>query len=247
MIQFLVIIPARYASVRFPGKALAQIDGKPMVQHVYKRCCEVFDQVVIATDDQRIASAIEAFGGEFVMTSKNHPSGTDRCAEAASLLESVKTFDVVVNVQGDEPFIATEQLLEIKKCFEDQRTHIATLITQIVNPQVLFDPNKVKTITDKEGFALYFSRQALPFLRDVPADQWLEHHDYFLHLGIYAFRKETLQQLVSFSPSSLEKAEKLEQLRWLENGFHIKTARTQYHSIGVDTPEDLELIRARVG
>jgi len=247
MIQFLVIIPARYASVRFPGKALAQIAGKPMIQHVYERCCEVFDQVVIATDDQRIASAIEAFGGEYVMTSDIHPSGTDRCAEAASLLESKKSFDVVVNVQGDEPFIATEQLVEIKKCFEDPKTHIATLVTPIVNPQVLFDPNKVKTITNNEGFALYFSRQALPFLRDVPTEQWLEHHDYFLHLGIYAFRKEILQQLVLFSPSSLEKAEKLEQLRWLENGFRIKTAITQHHSIGVDTPEDLELIRTRVG
>jgi 3-deoxy-manno-octulosonate cytidylyltransferase (CMP-KDO synthetase) len=235
----LLIIPARYASTRFPGKPLAMISGKPMVQHVFERCREVCEQVVVATDDKRIAEAVTAFGGEFIMTSPNHQSGTDRCAEAAALLASEYEFDIVINVQGDEPFIATEQIEAIIGCFDDPATKIATLVSPIHSAETVFNPNKVKAVRSANGMALYFSRSPIPFLRDYPKEEWLNHASYFLHIGMYAFSTETLQAITLLEPSALEKAEKLEQLRWLENGFPITTALTFTENIGIDTPEDL--------
>jgi 3-deoxy-manno-octulosonate cytidylyltransferase (CMP-KDO synthetase) len=235
----LIIIPARYASTRFPGKPLAIIDGKPMIQHVFERCREVCDQVVVATDDERIAAAVTSFGGEFVFTSVNHQSGTDRCAEAALMLSYKYDFDIVINVQGDEPFIATEQIQSIIGCFDDPATEIATLIAPIGLPEMLFNPNKVKVVRAADGFALYFSRSPIPFFRDLPEVEWLNQTDYFLHIGMYAFRPEILQAITLLEPSALEKAEKLEQLRWLENGYRIKTEVTLKENIGIDTPEDL--------
>jgi 3-deoxy-manno-octulosonate cytidylyltransferase (CMP-KDO synthetase) len=242
MDRFIAIIPARYASTRFPGKALAQIEGKPMVQHVYERCREVLEHVYVATDDERIANAVKGFGGRFVMTSPDHPSGTDRCAEAARVLQQTVGFEFVLNVQGDEPYLNPEQLSLLMECFKDQKAEVATLVTPITHHEVLFDPNKVKAVMRSDAAALYFSRQPIPFQRDVLPDDWLKQHAYFLHLGLYGFKKEVLERIVQCSPSKLEQAEKLEQLRWLENGFTIKIAVSDHSSIGVDTPEDLQLL-----
>jgi len=236
----IIIIPARYASTRFPGKPLAMIQGKPMVQHVYDRCKSVVDEVVIATDDDRIARAVSDFGGEFIITSPNHASGTDRCAEAAQILSSKIDFDVIINVQGDEPFLKPEQITQLLECFSSPETEIATLVTPINSNEVLFDPNKVKVVRSTNGFALYFSRHPIPFQRDFNQSDWLNLQPYFLHLGLYAYRKEVLQEITKLLPSSLENSEKLEQLRWLENGYRIQTAITKSHNFGVDTPSDLE-------
>lgn len=235
----IAIIPARYASTRFPGKPLTLIHGKPMIQHVYERCKEVFEWVVVATDDERIQKKVSEFGAEVVLTSPEHASGTDRCAEAAKLLSHTYNFDIVVNVQGDEPFIKKEQLELIQSCFEDDKTEIATLITPIKSTEILFDVNKVKALRSKNNFALYFSRHPIPFQRGIEEPSWLKNHDYFLHLGLYAYQKDTLYTITQLEQSSLEKAEKLEQLRWLENGFSIKIAITPKANIGIDTPEDL--------
>ena len=238
--EFIAIIPARYASTRFPGKPLAEIKGKPMVQHVYEKCSEVFEHVVVATDDERIADAVKAFNGKVIMTSPDHPSGTDRIAEAAQTLSSEFNFDIVVNVQGDEPFIDPTQLKQIQTCFDNPQTDIATLITPIKEAEILFDINKVKAVVDTSGFALYFSRQPIPFQRDIPQSEWVLHHDYFLHLGLYAYRAIILQKITQIEQTPLEKAEKLEQLRWLENGLKIRTAITSHSNFGIDTPNDLE-------
>lgn len=238
--KFLILIPARYASTRFPGKPLALIHEKPMVQHVYERCSEVAENVFVATDDDRIANAVEKFGGKVVMTSATHPSGTDRCAEAARILSKTVDFDVVINVQGDEPFLKTEQVLQIMDCFANKSIDIATLVTPITSPEVLFDTNKVKCVRSIANKALYFSRHPVPFQRDIAQNEWLAHHAYFMHLGMYAFKKEVLQQITQLSPSKLEIAEKLEQLRWLENGFSIIAPETEHQNFGIDSPQDLE-------
>lgn len=240
--KFIAIIPARYASTRFPGKPLAIINGKPMVQLVYERCSEVFDQVTVATDDKRIANVVKAFGGMAVMTSASHPSGTDRVAEAAKLLAEKFEFDVVVNVQGDEPFIDPEQLIQLQNCFNNPETDIATLITPIKENEILLSPNKVKAISNSSGFALYFSRQPIPFQRDYQESEWLKHHNYFLHVGLYAYKAKVLQTITKLEQTTLEKAEKLEQLRWIENGFKIRTAVSSHRNFGIDTPEDLEKV-----
>lgn len=244
MSKFIAIIPARFASTRFPGKPLAIIDGKPMIQHVYECCAKVLGSAVaVATDDKRIADAVTSFGGTYVFTSLNHPSGTDRCAEAARILQEKFDFDYVINVQGDEPFMKPRQLEQIISCFDDGVADIATLVSPIVDNEVLFNINKVKVVTASNGNALYFSRQAIPFVRDVPQDKWLEHRKFYLHIGMYAFKKDVLQQIVKYPQSGLELSEKLEQLRWLENGYCIKTAETKHQSIGIDTPDDLENAR----
>lgn len=235
-----IIIPARYASTRFPGKPLALINGKPMIQRVVERCLTVSPHVVVATDDQRIASAVEAFGGEYVMTSPNHQSGTDRCAEAASHIACKYPFDIVINVQGDEPFIESEQIEAVLSCFDDPATDIATLITPITSTDILFNPNKVKVVKSTSDFALYFSRTPIPYQRDCVKEEWLNNASYFLHIGMYAFRAEILQQVTLLPQSQLEQTEKLEQLRWMENGYRIKTRVTHSENIGIDTPEDLE-------
>jgi len=239
----IAIIPARYASTRFPGKPLVMIKGKPMIQLVYEQSRKFFNQVVVATDDDRIVDSVKAFGGEVVMTSAKHTSGTDRCAEAAKILSTKYDFDVVVNVQGDEPFIDPAHLELITQCFTHPDTEIATLITPILSTEILFDPNKVKAVISNTGDALYFSRQPIPFQRDIPEAEWVTNHTYYLHVGLYAYRKEVLEQITHLAPTQLEIAEKLEQLRWLEKGYRITTAITSHGNFGIDTPNDFEKIK----
>lgn len=233
---FIGIIPARYASTRFPGKPLAIIHGKPMIQVVYEHVREAgLDQVAVATDDERIAECVRGFGGQVVMTSPDHPSGTDRCGEAAELL-GLHDDDVIVNIQGDEPGISAKEIGLLTSLFARPEVHIATLVRPFTDPEEAENPNKVKVVLALNGKALYFSRLPIPYVRDShsPAPT------YYQHLGIYAYRYETLKQLILLPPSSLENTEKLEQLRWLENGYDIYTAPCDYRGIGIDTPEDLQ-------
>ncbi|MDA3818837.1 MAG: 3-deoxy-manno-octulosonate cytidylyltransferase [Prolixibacteraceae bacterium] len=238
----IAIIPARYSSTRFPGKPLVMIDNKPMIQHVYERSKQVFDTVVVATDNHLIADTVHNFGGKTILTSPTHLSGTDRCAEAAEIIRKDISFDIVVNVQGDEPFVKSEHLNKLLECFEDSQTEIATLATPILSSEILFDTNKVKLVRDVNGYALYFSRQAIPSQRDNTESEWLHNHPYWLHMGLYAYRVETLSQITKLDQTPLEKSEKLEQLRWLENGYKIKVSTTNHPNIGIDTPDDLELL-----
>jgi 3-deoxy-manno-octulosonate cytidylyltransferase (CMP-KDO synthetase) len=239
--KFIAIIPARFQSTRFPGKPLATIQGKPMIQWVVERTQKEITDVYVATDHEGIARAVEAFGGKMVMTSPSHPSGTDRCAEAARILEKTVDFDVVINVQGDEPFIREEQIRLLKDCF-GPGVQIATLIKAVTDPAELENPNKPKVVVDKENFALYFSRSVIPYFRGKGKESWAGSHSYWSHIGLYGYRKEVLQEITQLPPGKLEKAESLEQLRWLENGYRIKTAITQNTSYGIDTPEDLEFV-----
>lgn len=238
--KFLAVIPARYASTRFPGKPLVDLCGKPMIQRVYETVASCFENVVVATDDQRIFDRVIAFGGSAVMTSTHHQSGTDRCNEALQL--SAGHFDVVVNIQGDEPFIHPEQLEAIKACFNRDDTEIATLVKPFTiadGIEALMNPNSPKVVLNQQQEALYFSRSVVPFLRNYPPQTWLQHHTFYKHIGLYAYRADLLRQITSLSQSSLELAESLEQLRWLENGYTIKVGITNQESIGIDTPEDL--------
>lgn len=232
------IIPARYASSRFPGKPLADIAGKSMIQRVYERCLlsNSLSYAVVATDDDRIAEHVKSFGGNVILTSSNHNSGTDRCAEAANYFPEA---DIIINIQGDEPFIQPEQIDLLAGCFKSEGTEIATLVKKIDSYKELVNPNTPKVVIDKTGKALYFSRNTIPFQRDIPEDEWLGNQDYFKHIGIYGFRVKTLQQLTLLPISALEKAEALEQLRWLENGYSIQTAETSYQSYGIDSPDDI--------
>lgn len=237
----IALIPARYASTRFPGKPLILINGKPMIRLVYEQCQKAFDLVYVATDDERIINTVHSFGGKALYTSAAHQSGTERCAEAANLLPDIHGSDLVVNVQGDEPFVDPEQLLQLTSCFKKKPdTLIATLVTPIEDPAILTDHNKVKVVLAENGDALYFSRHAIPYQRDVPPGEWLKHHPYFLHVGLYAYRKDVLQKIARLEPTFPEQAEKLEQLRWLGNGFTIGTALTKHANTGIDTPYDLE-------
>ena len=243
--NILALIPARYASSRYPGKPLADIHGKPMIQHVYERSCSVFGEACyVATDDTRIERAVQSFGGRVVMTSSAHRSGTDRCAEALAIIErqSGQSFDTVVNIQGDEPFIAREQLEQIRRCFDDPQTQIATLVKPFGPDENIFNPNSPKVVLSAAGDALYFSRSAIPFLRGVQQEEWQQRHTYYKHIGLYAYRSDVLRTITRLAPSSLETAESLEQLRWIENGFRIRTAVTTLESHAIDTPEDLQLL-----
>jgi len=242
--KFIGIIPARYASTRFPGKPLADINGKPMIQRVYEQVKIALDDVVVATDDNRIESAVKAFGGAVVMTSNEHQSGTDRIAEAIEIIESEKkeNYQVVINIQGDEPFIQPEQIIALKDCFQSPSTQIATLIKVIENPDEIFDMNKVKVVVNKNQRAMYFSRSPIPFLRGSDEKDWIKKQTYYKHIGMYAYRRDTLNEITKLPQSSLEIAESLEQLRWLENEYVIKTDITSHESIGIDTPEDLERV-----
>ncbi|PKQ60222.1 3-deoxy-D-manno-octulosonate cytidylyltransferase [Labilibaculum filiforme] len=239
--KFLGIIPARFASTRFPGKPLADINGKPMIQRVYEQALKALDHVYIATDDKRIEEAVSSFGGETIMTSPDHQSGTDRIAEAANYItKKLKiNFDVVINIQGDEPFIQPEQIQSLKSCFDNPGTQIATLIKSITNPAEIFDPNKVKVVITKDNRALYFSRSPIPFIRGKEQKNWLSQNNFYKHIGMYAYRFEALLNVTKLDQSKLEIAESLEQLRWLENGYWIQTEITEHESIGIDTPEDL--------
>lgn len=239
--KFIGIIPARYASTRFPGKPLADIKGKPMVQRVYEQASKVLPVVYVATDDERIYNAVKSFGGNAVMTSAEHSSGTDRCSEAVKKAEQEReeVYDVVVNIQGDEPFIAPEMLLKVMSCFNDAKTDIATLVKPFAADEDIFNPNSPKVVVGATNFALYFSRSAIPYLRGVEQQEWQQKHTFLKHIGLYGYRTKVLHQLTQLPQGSMEVAESLEQLRWLENGYSIKVERTEHQSIGIDTPEDL--------
>jgi 3-deoxy-manno-octulosonate cytidylyltransferase (CMP-KDO synthetase) len=244
--RFIGIIPSRYASTRFPGKPLADIGGKSMVRRVYEQASKVIDTVFVATDDQRIFDEVISFGGKVVMTSESHQSGTDRCAEALAKASALMglSFDVVVNIQGDEPFIAPEQIALLCQCFDNTSTDIATLVKPITQPDVVFDPNKPKVVVGAQSQALYFSRSPIPYLRGIAQDEWHLRYTYYQHIGLYAYRTKVLGEITHIAPSSLELAESLEQLRWLEHGYHISVRQTNHDSIGIDTPADLENAKA---
>ena len=243
---FTGIIPARYASSRFPGKPLAVIGNKLMIQRVYEQALKSISLVYVATDDKRIYDAVLNFGGKAVMTSEDHQSGTDRCAEAADLIavETGSRIDIVVNIQGDEPFIKPEQIDLVKECFNNDRVQIATLVRKSEPGEDIFNPNQPKVIIDTQGDAIYFSRAAIPFYREAEKSQWSSHHHYYKHIGLYAYRTETLKRITKLARSPLEIAESLEQNRWIENGFRIRTAITRWESVGIDTPDDL--VRAKI-
>lgn len=243
--KFIAIIPARYASTRFPGKPLALLGGKPVIRRVYEQVADVLDDVVVATDDRRIYDAVKAFGGKVEMTSPNHKSGTDRCWEA--YCKQGAAYDVVVNVQGDEPFIQPSQLETLKRCFDDPSTDIATLVKPFAPADglaALENPNSPKVLLDTQSRALCFSRSVIPYLRGVPREEWLSAHTFYKHIGLYAFRTEVLRAVTALPQGVLEKAESLEQLRWLENGCRIAVGITDAETIGIDTPEDLERAEA---
>lgn len=242
MMRVLAAVPARFASTRFPGKPLALLGGRPVVQWVWDGLARMSElsAVAVATDDERIAETVRGFGGRVVMTSPAHRSGTDRCGEVLRKLEDEgEQYDVVVNVQGDEPFVRPDQLRSLIASFEDSYTQIATLKTTIRGNEELMSPNNVKVICNPQGRAVYFSRQPIPYLRGVEVDEWLGRQAYYKHIGVYAFRAETLKEVVKLPQSPLELSESLEQLRWLENGYAIRVVETESANIGIDTPEDL--------
>ncbi|EHG24152.1 3-deoxy-manno-octulosonate cytidylyltransferase [Alloprevotella rava F0323] len=243
--KFLALIPARYASTRFPAKPLARLGGKYIIQRVYEGVSKVFSDAYVATDDKRIYDVVLSFGGNAVMTSTEHKSGTDRCFEALQKLEAKgNKYDVVVNIQGDEPFIAASQLESIKDCFDNSLTQIATLVKPFASDaplSELLNPNSPKVVLSNEGNALYFSRSVIPYLRNVPQEEWLQHHTFYKHIGLYAYRADILATITSLPQGNLEQCESLEQLRWLEAGLAIKVKETNIETIGIDTPEDLQL------
>lgn len=244
-LKFIAIIPARYASTRFPGKPLAMLGGKPVIQRVYEQVTGVISSAVVATDDERIAQVVKSFGGQAVMTSPNHKSGTDRCWEAYQKLG--EEYDVVINVQGDEPFIAHSQLRAIMACFDNESTDIATLVKPFSKEDglaALENPNSPKVVLDSGSRAIYFSRSVIPYLRGVEPNEWLSVHTFYKHIGMYGFRREALAEVTSLAQSTLERAESLEQLRWLENGYKIGVGISDVETVGIDTPEDLERAEA---
>ncbi len=243
--EILGIIPARFASTRFPGKPLADIDGKTMIQRVYEQASKALTHVVVATDDERIMQAVQHFGGNVVMTASTHQSGTDRCTEALNRHEKTtgKTFHIVVNIQGDEPFVEPAQIETLLSCFTEPETQIATLVKPASDSAALFDPNKPKVVTGAKAQALYFSRSPIPHLRGHRTSQWHLNHHYLIHIGLYAYRAEVLRIITELTPTPLERAESLEQLRWLEHGYHITTKITHHESYSIDTPDDLKALK----
>lgn len=233
------IIPARYGSSRFPAKALADIKGKPMVQWVWEKAsaCPALQEVVVATDHPEIYAAVEKAGGKACMTSEQHQSGTDRCYEALS--QQAESYDYVINIQGDEPFIAPEQISLLAGLLNGQ-TELATLMKRIKDRETLFNPNVVKVVSSQQGQALYFSRSPIPHIRSTAQEDWLAKHPFYKHIGIYGYRADVLAKITQIPPSSLEGAEALEQLRWLQNGYRVQVAETEFESMGIDTPEDLQ-------
>jgi 3-deoxy-manno-octulosonate cytidylyltransferase (CMP-KDO synthetase) len=249
--RFTGIIPARYASTRFPGKPLADIGGKPMIQRVYEQAKKALDHVAVATDDERIAACVRGFGGEAVMTRSDHRCGTERCAEAWDMIAAALHLpgdghdSVIVNIQGDEPFIQPEQIRALCGCFGD-KTDIATLVKPFTTEDCLADlenPNTPKVVFAEDGRALMFSRSVIPYLRGIPREEWLQHGRHYRHIGMYAYRADVLHEIIRLPISPAEQAESLEQLRWLENGYRIQVAVCQSVSMGIDTPEDLEKAR----
>ena len=236
--KFIAIIPARYASTRFPGKPLALLGGRPVIQHVYEKAAQALDEAYVATDDERIARVVESFGGHAIMTRADHKSGTDRIEEAA---EKIGTdADVVINIQGDEPFVDASQLKTLQSLFDFEVTQIGTLGKRFDSMEATENPNSPKIVCDKQGFALYFSRSVIPFVRGQEPKSWLNHYPYLKHLGLYAYRREVLREVTQLPQSPLELAESLEQLRWLENGYRIRVGLTDVETVGIDTPADLE-------
>ena len=236
--KFIGIIPARYASTRFPGKPLAVLGGKTVIQRVYEQASSVLEEAYVATDDERIFACVESFGGRAVMTRSDHKSGTDRIEEAAEKIGT--NADVIINIQGDEPFIQKSQIETLMQLFEHAGTQIGTLGKRFENIEAALNPNSPKIVTDKQGFALYFSRSIIPFVRGQEQSVWLEHFPYLKHLGLYAYRREVLREVTKLPQSPLEIAESLEQLRWLENGYRIRVGLTDVETVGIDTPEDLQ-------
>ena len=242
MNQFIAIIPARYASTRFPGKPLAMLAGKTVIQRVYEQAVSVLDEAWVATDDERIRTAVEEFGGRVIMTRPDHKSGTDRIEEAA---EKIGTHaDVIINIQGDEPFIQRSQIETLMQLFDNPDTQIGTLGKRFDTIDAATSPNSPKIVTDLQGFALYFSRSVIPFVRGVDSKEWLAHFPYLKHLGLYAYRREVLRQITRLPQSPLELAESLEQLRWLEHGYRTRVGLTEVETVGIDTPEDLQRAEA---
>jgi 3-deoxy-manno-octulosonate cytidylyltransferase (CMP-KDO synthetase) len=243
--RILGVIPARYASTRFPAKPLVDINGKSMIRRVYEQASksQYLNKVVVATDHEEIYRHVNAFAGEVCMTSPHHASGTDRCYEV--LTKEKEKFDYVINIQGDEPFIAPEQI-DLLASLLDGKTELATLIKKIGSVEQLLNPNLVKVVCSNHQEALYFSRSVIPYFRNMEQAEWVTHHTYYKHIGMYAYRADVLEQITKLEISSLEKTESLEQLRWLENGFHIKVKETNIETIGIDTPEDLEKAKAHL-
>lgn len=247
--KILALIPARYGSSRFPGKPLALVHGKPMIQRVYEQTIKAFPNACVATDDTRIYDAVKGFGGKVVMTSTSHNSGTDRCYEALKnyMQESGESFDVVINVQGDEPYIQPEQLMQLGRCFEDPSVELATLVKRVKDKGELMNHNSPKVLVDKNSNAIYFSRTPVPFPRDVEiTDRYVQETPFYRHIGLYGYRAETLGKICSMPQSFLEKTEKLEQLRWIENGLKIRVAETNFETYAVDTVQDLEYINSKI-
>ena len=239
--KYIGIIPARFASTRFPGKPLAILGGKTVIQRVYEQVEHVLDDAYVASDDERIYDTVTGFGGKAVMTSPNHKSGTDRIEEAIEKIGG--NFDVVVNIQGDEPFIQRSQIETVCSCFDDENTQIATLGKPFTSEQDIKDlenPNSPKLVTDNCGYAMYFSRSVIPYLRGTDKAEWLNHFTFLKHIGLYAYRTNVLAEITKLPQSSLEIAESLEQLRWLQNGYRIKVGITNVETVGIDTPEDLQ-------
>jgi 3-deoxy-manno-octulosonate cytidylyltransferase (CMP-KDO synthetase) len=243
--NFLGIIPARLGSTRLEGKPLADIEGKTKIQRVYEQASKAIEHVYVATDDTRIEEAVLAFGGKVVMTSANHSTGTNRCLEAFEKVnaQSETSFDVVINVQGDEPLLVPEQLRELMACFEDTRTEMATLITPVIRMEDLFNESEVFVVFNKDQFALYFSREVIPHIHGMHKTKWLDNNTYHKHLGLYGYTTDALKTFAGLPQTNLELTESLEQNRWIENGGNIKLAVTQFDSIPVDTIDDLERVR----
>ena len=235
---FTAIIPARYASTRFPGKPLAVLGGKTVIQRVYEQVKSVLSDVYVATDDERIFSCVESFGGKAVMTRKDHQSGTDRIQEAVE--KTATQADVIINVQGDEPFIQPSQIQTLMQLFDDPSTQIGTLGKLFESIEAVENPNSPKIVTDMKGFALYFSRSVIPYIRGKERQDRFSEYPFLKHLGVYAYRREVLSEVTKLPQSSLEKAESLEQLRWLQNGYRIRVGMTDVETVGIDTPEDLQ-------
>ena len=236
--KFIAIIPARYASTRFPGKPLAMLGGKTVIQRVYEQARAAVGEAYVATDDDRIFMAVQGFGGRAIMTSDRHKSGTDRIEEAARKLETKA--DVIINIQGDEPFIQRSQLETVMQLFDDPKTQIATLGKPFDTMEAVENPNSPKIVCDVNGYALYFSRSVIPFVRGRERQEWLQHFPYLKHIGLYAYRREVLSEITQLPQSPLELAESLEQLRWLQNGYRIKVGLTDVETVGIDTPDDLK-------
>lgn len=240
--KFTAIIPARYASSRFPGKPLALLGGKPVIQRVYEQAIKVLPEAYVATDDERIADTVRQFGGRVIMTRADHKSGTDRIEEACQKIGT--TADVIVNIQGDEPFIQPSQIETLCQLFDDPDTQIGTLGKPFETMEAVENPNSPKIVCDRRGFALYFSRSVIPYVRGKETKDWLNEFPYLKHLGLYAYRRQVLHAITQLPQSPLELAESLEQLRWLENGYRIRVGRTNVETVGIDTPEDLKRAEA---